>query len=459
MDIQLADQAYVQGADGGAEIICKNMYPVRSPSYDGRGFELLSCAGLNEFTSVTGNVRGLIAQDGLFNGDIFLVEDSNVCRVTSTGVKTIIGTVPLTGDVTMAASRIELAICVAPNLYTCDGTTITQVTDVDLPTSVTSVAYINQRFAITNDEDRLYWSALLDGSSWDGLNFLTAESSPDALVRVVSDGERLYAMGTTTTEHIGAVTNPSSASGAFARVGSGVIKSGLAGKHAVAIDVDSKAMGFVGHNRIVYVTTGYEVQEISTPFINAELDKASDANIAATRCFAYSEQGDTFFIVNVPSIGTFAYSKKLNKWHMRDTLSETNWRAELHVLAWGKNYVADTGSRKIWEMSRDILTDDGLEISKEFSGFIPVRQNGSFGELVLDAFASDDCKVGMRFSDNGREWSSYVDRDVTSPDMDCVTVWRRLGKSTPPKRVFWFRITDEAKIVVRGLRVNDGQLR
>ena len=459
MDIQLADQAYTQGSDGGAEIICKNMYPIQSPAVDGRGFELLSCPGLTEFASVTGSVRGVIAQDGLFNGDIYLVEGTNVIRITSAGVKTTVGAVPATGDVTMASSRIEIAICVEPNLYICDGTSTALVTDVDLPSTVTSVTYINQRFVATDENDRYYWSDLLDGTSWNGLNFATAESSPDGLRRILSDGERLYAMGTTTTEHIGAVTNPSSASAAFARVGSGVIKSGLAGKYAVAIDVDSKAMGFVGHNRIIYVTTGYELQEISTPFINAELEKATDADIAAIRCFAYSEQGDTFFIVNVPNIGTFVYSKKHKKWHVRETFGATTWRAQLYVSAWGKNYVADTAAASIWEMSREFATDAGAVISKEFSGSLPVRQRGSFGELVLDGFASDDAIIGMKFSDNGRDWCSFVDRALTSPNEDCVTVWRRLGKAIPPKRIFWFRIADAVKLVIRGVRINDGQLR
>lgn len=460
MDLRLADQAYQTGTDGGAEIVCKNMFAAPTPSVDGRGYELLSVPGLEEFVDLEDSIRDWIAVEGLFGGDIFAVAANRLVRIDRAGTITDLGTLPFTGTVTMAATRIELAICVAPNLYIYDGTTLTQNTDPDLP-NVYSVTELNQRFIVTDENDRSYWTNLLDGGSVDGLDFFTAESHPDKLVRSFSDGEKFYNMGSVSTETMGAVTNPSSSSNAFARLGSGVIKSGLAGVHAVAVDVNSLTVVFLGNERIVYATQGYEPQAISTPYIERRLHKASSDAIAATRIFAYSDEGENFFVMNVPNIGTFVYGKRLQKWHTRETFGKTNWRANMCVQAFGEDYVASAGENKIWRMSRSIANDAGKPISREFSASIAIRGINSVSEIMLDGYADRNCAVSMRRRLPGKKrlYSGYVDRFMQSPDREYSATWRRLGKTLPPEEIFNFRITDDACVTISGARANDMALR
>lgn len=460
MDLRLADQSYEEGADGSAEIVCLNMFPIAKPDTDGRGFELRSGPGLEKFCDVGGVVRGLIATDGLFNGDIFVVAGDKLKRVNSDGDVSEVGDLPVSGQVTMAATRTELAICVAPYLYVFDGTTLTQVTDPDLP-DVYSVAYLNQRFILSDENDRIYWTDLLDGSSIDGLNFLTAESHPDKLVRVFTDGESIYACGDVSTELIGAVTNPSSASAAFARLGSGVLKSGLIGLHAIAVDIDSKTTAFVGHNRVIYISNGYQLRPISTPFINRLLADASLSDLQSIRCFTFTEEGETFFVVSIPNNATFAFVKSLQKWVQLQTHEQNTWRVNQHVYAFGTDYGASDGDTKLWRISPLIRTDAGEPIEQSFSAVAPVRGNNAVADITIDGFADRDCLISMRKRKPGRprEWGSYVDRAMQSPDEDCKALWRRLGKTFPPEEVFQFRVTDEAYLTITGVRANDGFVR
>ena len=457
MDLYLADQAYEIGKDGGPEIVCHNMYAQPKPPVDGRGYELLSTPGLSAFATLSSNVRGMYSETGLFGGDIFAVVGPNVVRINEAGVVRILGIVASSGNVTIASTRVEIAIAVEPHLYICDGESITQVTDEDLP-NVTSVTYLNQRFIISDDNDRSYWSDLLDGGSFDGLNFRTAESKPDSIIRVMSDGERYFEMGEESIEVVGSVTNPTSGSDAFARLGGGSLPVGIVGPYAACVDLDSKALGFVGHNRVIYITTGYDLTPISTPFINEQLEAASRIDIEKTRCFVYQQSGTTHFVVNVPNTGTFVFVKQGGKWHTRGS-QDGNWRADTYVYAFGKHYVANHDSNIIWLMSRATKTDNGHAISRKFSASLPARSVGAFGSLALDAFADVDTKVSMRFTDNGRDWSSWVDRDLTSPDFNALTTWRRLGKAMPPQRIFEFRVTDNAILRVQGVRMNDAAVR
>lgn len=460
MDLALAEQSYQEGADGSAEVVCLNMFACPKPATDGRQYELRTCPGLSQFVDLTDKVRGMIATDGLFNGDLFVVSGGNLKRVDSAGTITTIGALPASGNVTMAASRIEIAICVAPNLYIYDGTSLTQVTDPDLP-DVTSVDYINQRFVMTDENDRLYWTDLLDGKSVDGLNFLTAESLPDRAKRVFSDGESLYVMGDASIELVGPVTNPATAASAFARLGSGVLKQGLASFHAVAADRSTKLVGFLGTDRVVYITTGYELSPISTPYIERLLSSASLDDIQATRFFTYSEEGETFLVMNVPNVGCFSFGRKLQKWHRRQTFTQTSWRANQYVNAFGKDYVASNDDGKVWLMSRDTLTDIDSPIERRWSASAPVRNNNSISDIALDGYASAACRVSMRKRKPGsyREYGDYVDRSMQSPDQACKPLWRRLGKTFPPEEMFEFRITDAAEVVITGVRANDGFIR
>lgn len=455
MDLRLADQSYEQGVDGGAHIVCKNMFAIPKPDTDGTAFKLVSCPGLSEFVDMGANVRGVITTPGLFGGDMVVVAGTKVYRVTSAGVKTEIGTVPASGQVTLAASRVEVAICVAPYLYTSDGATTTKVTDGDLP-DVYSVTYIAQRFVMSDVNDRQYWTDLLDGDSIQGTSFFTAESHPDKLIRVLSDGEKYYAMGVASIEAMGIVTNPATDANAFARLGSGVIKTGLAGIHAAALDPSTKTLAFLSNERVVYVTQGYDPTPISTPYIDEVLAKADATDISNTRCFAYTERGETFFAMTVPNVATFVFGKRLQKWHVRETFGSSTWRVNQYTSAFGKDYVASSDANKIWHLDADTRTDDGAVIQQEFSAGAAVRTVNAISDIVVDGYAQEACSITMRKRKPGKKriYSSRVERNMQSPDQSCVPEWRRVGKTFPPEEVFEFQITDPVAVVITGVRAN-----
>lgn len=460
-DLTLAAESFQEGVSGGVESIAQNVHIRPTPDQDGRVYEIEPVEGLDQSVSYSDNIRAIFAERDLFDGDLFTITGTSLIRFANATSGSISkpsgpdGTVAATGDVTIAATRTEMAICVAPNLYIYDGSSTTQVTDPDLP-NVTSVTAINQRFIISTDDDKYYWSDLLDGSSWDALNFATAEGAPDKIIRVFSDGQRVYAFGSVSTEVIGANTNPPTASEAFSRLGGGVLPKGIAGVHAVAMDQESQLVVFMGDNRVIYATNGYDLSPLSNVYMDSVFEAAAADDIAATRMYSYANDGRVLLVVNVPNVGTFVYNKSVQKWTRRTTQGQTNFRGNMYANVNTQHYVADENGTDIYVMDKAYTDDAGAIISKEFTASIPVRGRGNMRRLVLDAWSDCASKVSMRWTDDGRRWTDWVDRDLRSPDTDGTTEWRKMGKARSPKRIFHFRITDACRFKVRGARINEG---
>ena len=102
----------------------------------------------------------------------------------------------------MADNGTQLMIVDGVNGYIFNFNTsvFVRITDVDFPGADT-VTFFNGRFVVNKpNTGQFYISDLYNGLSWDALNFATAESDPDNLVRVIADGGSLILYGDKTTE-------------------------------------------------------------------------------------------------------------------------------------------------------------------------------------------------------------------------------------------------------------------
>lgn len=316
-------------------------------------------------------------------------------------------------------------------------------------TGATSVCFIAGRFVCNypNAPGQFCWSPLFPYimQPWNGLDYATAESSPDALVAVSVYNGALVLWGTTTIEFWA----PSTGTEVFSNVQGSTAQWGLVAQWSVATLADS--CYFLGRNANgqaqVCLLNGYQVKVVSTPDIEFEMNKqpVGDANARA-----FSIAGHDFYEI---SIGTRTWTFDANNgtWAEWQT-SDARWAGEDVVAAYGKLLVADYRDQRLYVLDQDALTDGGELMAREIVTKHVAFDNNRFSlqELAVEfeygtglvMGQGSDPQVMLQISrDGGHTWGAEL--------------WRALGKlGEYAKRVFWTRLGRARDYTFR-LRISD----
>lgn len=445
-----------------------NLFPI----LDKRGKDVAALYGtpgkLLFATAGLGQCRGCFAAT---NNRGFVVSAATLFEINSSGVATSRGTLLTSaGNISIAENGFQLAICDGINLYILDYSTniLVRVTDPDLPTPG-SVTFIDGYFVVNKvGTGSFYISALYDGMSWDALDFATAESSPDPLLRVFNALGQLWLLGSVTCE---IWTNTGNAVFPFQKISGAKLDVGImAAQTAVAVD---NSIIFLGQdifgNNSVYQTTSTVPREISTEPINLLLDKATDkSNIVA---YSYQQQGHTFYVLTGGGLETtLALDLTTNLWHERAYLnSEGNYETDLAyctMFIFDKNLVGDKTSGNIYELSMDEYTDNGDTILREriythlFDDNQRVRYNklniGFETGVGLQYGQGSDPLVALQLSKDGaKTWStSYTHTIGAAGAYQTQVTFRRLGLTQ--QMTFRIKISDPVKVAIIGSYLSAG---
>lgn len=323
-------------------------------------------------------------------------------------------------------------------------------------TGADSVCFIAGRFVVNCPEyvGQFAWSALNAGvmSTWDALDYATAESIPDALVAVWECRGELVLFGTESIEHWA----PSGDSSVFARTGGATVTWGLGSRDTVAKHSDG--LIFVGRNKLgslqVAGMAGYQVQPLSTPDIDEYLNAAGAINGA--RAFVTTIEGHAFYVLNLQA-KTLVYDLTSGQWDEWQT-DGGRFAGNVGFFAYGAYIVSDYRDEKVYELTADALTDNGSVIVKEVTtrhAFSNLDRMG-VDEIVLDAEMGvglstgqgSDPKVMMQVSkDGGHTFGNEMWRSLGKRGQYGVRAqWLRLGRARD--WVFRWRITDAVKVVI-----------
>lgn len=439
-----------------------NLYPV----LDQQGKEvsaLYGTPGLTLFaTAGTGAVRGEFAAA---NGRGFVVSGSGLYELTPAGTFTLLGSLDSSaGIVSIDENDRQLAICDGVNVYilTYATNSFAKVTDIDLPSAGT-LTFIDGYFVITkNNSGSFYISGLYDGSSWNALDFATAESSPDELLRVCNAVGQLWLLGTKTTE---IWTNTGASAFPFERISGAKMEAGILAPHtAIAVD---NSIFWVGRDNIgsgiVYRAQGFSPQRISTNAIELILQQAT--NTATLRAYTYQQDGHTFYVITGGGLDTtLVYDISTQQWHERAYLNSFG-EFEQHLgacgmFAFGKQLVGSRIDGKIYEMSLDVYSDDGDAIASErtYTHLSDEGRRIRYNQLEIametgignQSDPGQTPQISLRISKDGGR--SYSDEYFTSfgavGKYMTRAVFRRLGIATDI--VFRIRITDPVKRALIG---------
>jgi len=359
MKSPILGSSYVIRSVNAADNRMVNLYPEVIPEGGKEPAYLQRCPGLTRVVTVgSGPIRGLYS---LYN-ILYVVSGTEFYKVSASYVATKIGDVTGTGPVSMADNGTQIFIACNPDsyIYNVDTLGFAQITDEDFPGAVT-VGYLDGYFVFNEPSSQRVWvTALLDGTSIDPLDFASAEGSPDGLVSLIIDHREAWLFGTNSVE---VWYNAGEADFPLARIQGAYNEIGCIAPYSVAkmdnsvfwLGADARGQG------IVYRAQGYQGVRVSTHAVEYAIQQYADLSDAVG--YTYQQDGHTFYVLNFTGADTtWVYDAATGAWHERAGFAVgdfTRHRGNNHARFNGDPHVGDYQNGKIYTFSLDVYADDG----------------------------------------------------------------------------------------------------
>lgn len=314
---------------------------------EGRGAKLRirMSPGLTSFSTAASDIA---CRGALLSGDnVYAVFETGVYKIVSTGTRTKIGAISGTGPVYMAlnANGQIGAVNRLGRYYIIQNDTVSTVNTSDIG-AFNSICWIGGYFVLTLADGRFFNTGLNNGTSINGLDFATAEGSPDGLLGGFAHGSELWLFGTETTE-VWAVTGASPGS-PFSRQSSSWINKGCL-SFASVVQADN-TLFWVGNDRMVYRNDNYTPRRVSHEGVERAI--AAAASPSTIRGGTYTIDGHAFYVISCPEF-TWAYDIKERRWHERKSKSLNRWKADAFINAFGKWLVGTVDDGNLYEIDMD----------------------------------------------------------------------------------------------------------
>ena len=329
--------------------------------------------GLTEFASVSGQcVRGMFTARTLIQERLFAVIDTTLYEVLYDGSMASRGA--LTAMATGSKSRVYMEInnnselmiqdTLAGYIFDMVTNTLTRITDIDYPGGNT-LAYADGYFIISDNNGRVTFSDLGQGTSWDGFNFFTPSFKPDRVKAVVTFREEIYCFGDATIEvYINDGETP------FIRQSRTSIYYGITARDSAAAwhgGVFFLGKSVNGGNEVYMMGTNYALNPISTPAITDKINQYTNEDAEGfVQC---SKDGHIFYYLHLPALNTtLVYDVSTNMWHERQSsipypdtdgsYLQSVYRGKCFAQFKGLNLFGDWYSGKIFIEDMSNTTDD-----------------------------------------------------------------------------------------------------
>jgi hypothetical protein len=339
--------------------------------------------------------------------------------------------------------------------------TFAQITDADF-LSAGDVEFVDNYLLFRKLNSGVFFGADLGSpSSFDALNFATAEGHPDNLVGMKVDHRQVILFGEKTVE----LWENTGVSGfPFERMINGFVEIGCQNGRTIA-KLDNSVM-WVANDFTVRRLDGITPVRISTHAIEQWLRTVT---MSSGQAQTWSFEGHTFYGLTFTE-GTKVYDVATGMWHDRSSYQEVNWKWGFATEFDGKVLVADTTSNTIGYFSATTYDElgalqrmewvyqpvyaegrrafhDKLEIGMETGVGLTTGQ-GSAPEIMLDV--SDD---------GAATWRSLPNKSIGAiGKRNTRVLWSSLGSAR--QRVYRGAISDPVKVTITDtqLQVRGGRL-
>jgi len=437
-----------------------NMYPKLEKPGAKTAISLYSTPGLSNIgTAGTGPVRS----NGVKFGDkLYFVSGNELISMDSSHIFTSVGILTSGGSrCELAAGRTYIAVVDGTNGFTWNGTTFAQITDADFPANPSHITYLKGRFIVNaGDTDEFSISADEDPTSWNALDFASAENNPDDILAHATTESDLYLIGSETTQIFYNSGNPDFP---FDPYPNGTVETGIEAPHSLS--QYSGGLVWLASNKDgdAYVTymSGLSAVTISTPEIDWQISEFSIKNDAIGSI--YRQAGRTFYVLTFPSADkTFCFdlSPDGKDWHERKSYNLGRWRVSGIGYLSGDVICGDYTNAKFYKLDFNTFDEDGevLERIRIAPVIHKTRKIMTFWEVIVEMKVGvgittgqgSDPKVMLSYSDDGGEtWSSELWETLGKlGERLKVVKWEQLGDSS--ERIFQIKVTDPVNVEILG---------
>lgn len=463
---------------------------------------LLGTPGLKPLTTVAASgCRGLFTQDGrtwaVIGDQLYpvTVDAANVIVTAGASLGTILSDGALVSFASNGDGGTQLAIVGGGQLKILNLQTNVLSAAILLPLTKapTMIGYLDAYFILAEANSPILWfSALVNGTSWDALDFFTRSTASDYVVGMRCALSRCWVFGSETSEayeDVGDADNP------FQPIKGSLFSIGLAARWGIGEGPNT--LWWLGRSRTsgpaVYRLNGYGGTRISTHAIEAQLSKGRTLTDAET--LVYEQEGHLFCAFSCPSVGDFGltpvWDESEQQWHHRSAWNsalarEELWRPRGHACVGNLHLVGSRDSGAIWALDLDTYDDDGqilravrrapylgaesvvsfvdkfeLGVEPGVGLQIPDISGGYFaladGPTLWAASLAEgtpgtarDATVELRVSkDAGKTWFSAGAASFgQAGEYDHRTMWTRLGQARIDRLIFEIIQTDAVRRVL-----------
>lgn len=407
------------------------------------GFARQSRQGMVEDSTVGDGPVDLFTQRGVFDDDLFALSGDALYRA---GV--LLGSILGSGATSFTAGRVEVLVTRGAAAYSYNGTNLVDagvLDDDDNPYDVRAVAYLGGYFiAVRDGTNRFYWSTSQDGRLWDGLDFASAESSPDNLLDAYVVNDSLWLMGEETVE-VWQLTGDGDAP--FARVEGILLKKGIK-ETGCAAELDNSLFWW-GHDNTIYRAAQGVPLRVSDNTIEEALEGSTIKGM-----FSFVYEGHGFLAVRTDG-GTFVLdvSHQAPVWAEWGTYSRDRWCPQSCATPDGDLVFGDDTDGTVWRFDEDNW-DDGDHMERRFSASFTLPGGtvighkvcliGNPGTTPLLTGQGSDPVVEMRSSrDNGQTWGNWRSTSLGAQGRYRQRIEiRRWGMFDSQGGIFEFRVSD-----------------
>ena len=415
-----------------------------------------------------GPIRGVFRAPAALGGGLFLVSGQVAYNLAS-GLAC--GAIPGTDMVRWAASEQQMVMAAGGVAYLYDGAMFNPIASTVLP-PVCDVAWLGGRFIyLAAGTDQFWYSEINDAANETGLDFATAEASPDPNVAVAVLSDEAVIFGTASVEFWSVTTD---ATAPFQPNPARAFQRGCISRDSVAFA--DNALFWVGDNRVVY-RVGAAPVRVSSSSIEDRLRQC--ANPAAITAFAATFEGHEFYVLNIPGVGSYAYdisrvgtsegaygdSYSRGEWGEWQSWGRAQFRGRTAASVNGQVFVGDDTTNDLWSMRAGAWTDGSTPLTRVASAFIKVEEGQPrCNNLVLHGVVGQGLAYGagaapvveMRFSDDqGRTFCDWRAAALGRQGAYRSRVfWQRLGVMRAPGRLVEIRCSDPVNMVLSHIELN-----